>query len=65
MLGIAEPSITDSSGNGCDIEVEESYLSIDKKVDTSVYLLEASDDKRSEQRELIVTDIFNNLVKLN
>ena len=62
LLDVIEPDISDEDGNGCDIEVEESYFSIIKKVDT-VHLLTSSDNK--DKRELIVADIFNNLVKLN
>lgn len=63
LLDIAQPDITDSDGNGCDIELAESYFSIVKKVDTSVHLLASANS--STAQELVVADILNNLVKLN
>lgn len=63
LLDIAQPDIVDSDGNGCDIELAESYFSIVNKVDTSVHLLVSTNNNIT--RELIVTDILNNLVKLN
>ena len=64
LLDVAEPEALDVDGNGLDIETEESYFSIVKKSATAVHLLAATDNTAAV-RELIVTDIFNNLVKLN